>query len=434
MGVVYRAEDPDIGRTVAIKLVHADLLDGADREDFLARFRHEARAAGRCSHPNIVALYDFAMHEGNPFLAMEYVDGEGLGQALKRAGRFTAAIAVSIAGQVLDALGAAHALGVVHRDIKPENIMLLANNRVKVADFGISRLNTSELTQNGAVIGTPAYMSPEQCRGDNVDARSDLFSVGSVLYELLSGARAFSGRNITEVTHRLLTAEPRDLRETVPDLPAALNAVLRNAMAKPRELRYASAEAMAIALREALNDTAPAASDIYSGDQTVLLARHSPEPVAVDDTVLITIERRLARYVGPLARHFVREAARRTNSREALCEMVSQNIDQPLDRERFLTESMDGSPGRGTSVPAATASAGGTFAPALDDPARLGFSGTQIERAEQALTVALGPIAKLLVKRALPGAATEVALWERLSVHVQGPADREAFLRQRPGR
>ena len=200
MGVIYQADDPDIGRTVAIKLVRADLLDGDDREQFLARFRHEARAAGRCAHPNIVALYDFAMHEGNPFLAMEFVDGVGLGQALKQAGRFAPAEAVAIITQVLDALGAAHALGIVHRDVKPANILLLPNGQVKVTDFGISRLDTSHITQDGAIIGTPAYMSPEQCRGDDVDARSDLFSVGSVLYELLTGSRAFSGRNVTEVT------------------------------------------------------------------------------------------------------------------------------------------------------------------------------------------------------------------------------------------
>ena len=133
---------------------------------------------------------------------------------------------------MLDALGAAHALGIVHRDVKPANILLLPSGQVKVTDFGISRINTSELTQDGAVIGTPAYMSPEQCRGEDVDARSDLFSAGSVLYELLSGTRAFNGRNIAEVTQQLLTAEPRDLTEFVPGLPVELASALRRAMAK----------------------------------------------------------------------------------------------------------------------------------------------------------------------------------------------------------
>src|ERR1700733_6473485 len=249
MDVIYQAEDPEIGRTVAIKLVRADLLDGEDREEFLTRFRHEARAAGRCMHPNIVALYDFAIHDGNPFLAMEYIDGVSLGIELKRVVRFAPAQAVAIVVQVLDALGAAHALGIVHRDVKPANILLLPSGQVKVTDFGISRINTSDLTQDGTVIGTPAYMSPEQCRGEDVDARSDLFSAGSVLYELLSGTRAFTGRNSTEVTQRLLTVEPRDLTEFVPGVPATLAVALRRAMAKPKEARYPSAQSMADALR-----------------------------------------------------------------------------------------------------------------------------------------------------------------------------------------
>ncbi len=132
----------------------------------MARFQHEAQAAGRCTHPNIVAIYDFAVHEGNPFLAMEYVDGKDLGQVMVRTGRFAPDAAVAIICQVLDALACAHGLGIVHRDVKPANILLLADQRVKVTDFGISRLDNSALTQAGSVIGTPSYMSPEQCRGD----------------------------------------------------------------------------------------------------------------------------------------------------------------------------------------------------------------------------------------------------------------------------
>ena len=469
MGVIYKADDPDIGRTVAIKLVRADLLDGEDREQFLARFRHEARAAGRCAHPNIVALYDFAMHEGNPFLAMEYVDGVGLGQALKRVGRFAPAEAVAIIAQVLAALGAAHALGVVHRDIKPANIMLLPSGQVKVTDFGISRLDTSHLTQDGAIIGTPAYMSPEQCRGDDVDARSDLFSVGSVLYELLSGSRAFGGRNVTEVTYQLLTAESRDLTELPTDVPAGLAAVLRRAMAKSREARYASAQTMADALQAAMRGdplTGDAASEVSASDRTVVMTpRAAFEPVssvAIDEATLDTIERRLARYIGPIARHLVREAARRTRSAETLCETVSRNISQAADRERFLAEAMTGSlhqtsltaarpaaplPTAQPSTAPPSAAQSSTAQPSAAQPSAAtplvaagggtspgaNLSAAQTERVERALTRALGPIAKLLVKRALPGAGSEAALWERLAAHIERPADRDAFLRQRPG-
>jgi len=422
MGVIYQAEDPDIGRMVAIKLVRTDLLDGDDREEFLARFRHEARAAGRCTHPNIVALYDFAMHDGNPFLAMEFVDGVPLGQALKHVGRFTPAQAVAIATQLLDALGAAHALGVVHRDVKPANILLRPDGQVKVTDFGISRLDTSHITQEGTVIGTPAYMSPEQCRGENVDPRSDLFSVGTVLYELLSGTRAFNGRNATEVTYQLLSVEPPDLTALVPEVPEPLVNVLRQAMSKHKDTRFPTALAMAEALQAALREDAP------QMDRTVVIAppRAAFEPVksaAVDDATLDTIERRLARHVGPIAKHLVRDAARRTDSLEALCETVSRNINPTAERERFMTESLGMSQGRTamTSVRPATATTIGS-----------NFSTAQIERAERALTKALGPIAKVLVKRALPGVTSEAALWERLATHIERAPDRDAFLKARP--
>jgi serine/threonine-protein kinase len=422
MGVIYRAHDPDIGRTVAIKLVRADLLDGDDREEFLARFRHEARAAGRCAHPNIVALYDFAMHEGNPFLAMEFVDGIGLGQALKQAGQFAPAEAVAIVTQVLDALGAAHALGVVHRDIKPANILLLPTRQVKVTDFGISRLDTSGITQDGAVIGTPAYMSPEQCRGENVDARSDLFSAAAVLYELLSGKRAFSGRNVTEVTWQLQSAEPPDLTGLAPEVPEALAGVLRQAMAKQREARFASAQIMADALRAAM------LGDVTPDDRTVVMQPRSTAEAAarLDDATLDTIERRLTRHLGPIARHLVRETARRANSLEALCETLSHNIAQGAERDRFLAECGEGAL-RATGTTAARSSPGTGSAVITDIPAE------QIQRAERALTKVLGPIAKVLVKRALPGAASEAVLWERLAAHIGRGADREAFLKLRPG-
>ena len=459
MGVIYQAEDPDIGRTVAIKLVRADLLDGDDREQFLARFRHEARAAGRCAHSNIVALYDFAMHEGNPFLAMEYVDGVPLNQALKNVGRFTPAEAVAIIGQVLDALAAAHALGVVHRDIKPANILLLPSGQVKVTDFGISRLNTSDLTQDGAVIGTPAYMSPEQCRGDPVDARGDLFSAGAMLYELLTGARAFNGRNITEITWQLLSAEPRELSEIAAGVPVALAAVVRKAMAKSPDQRFVTAAEMASAARGALLGD--------GGDQTVAMppsqafqaplglaplglaslgaaplgpAPLGPAPlgpamgIAIDETTLDAIERRLARHVGPIARHLVRDAARHCTSVEALCETVASHIGTAAERERFLAESQRGPETRTmamrTMTTRTTTASGRGTVPA---PGAAEFSAVQIERIERALTKAVGPIAKLLVKRARGTATSEEELWDLLAKHIERPADREAFSRLKSG-
>jgi eukaryotic-like serine/threonine-protein kinase len=430
MGMVFQAEDPDIGRAVAIKLVRADLLEGSDRDEFLTRFRQEARAAGSCTHPNIVALYDLAQHEGNPFLAMEYVDGSDLAEALRARGRFAPVEAVAIIIQVLDALGAAHAAGIVHRDVKPANVLLQSNGHVKVTDFGISRLSTSNLTQHGAVLGTLTYMSPEQCCGEDIDLRSDLFSVGVVLYELLSGSRAFHGRHANEVVHRLLTVDPPDLATLVPGLPGELVGVVRKSMEKSRDNRYTSAQAMADALRLPISE-APLANSLPSEAETIA-ARHRsvaglalPEPI--DDATQKRIERRLAFYIGPIARHVLRAAARDAQSIEALCEAVSLHIDPIAEREQFLSETLPAPRRSSETTPVPPPVPG----PLPTHGESTNVAPEQIERAERALASILGPIAKTMVRRALPDAASEADLWERLASHIEDASDRGEFLRHK---
>ena len=457
MGVIYLAHDPDIGRKVAIKLVRTDLLDGVDQESYLTRFRQEAQAAGRCMHPNVVSIYDFALHDGDPYLAMEFVDGAPLGERLKQVGRLAPVQAVGLIVQVLAGLGAAHDLGIVHRDVKPANILISPGGHVKMTDFGISRINTSELTGNGVVIGTPAYMSPEQCRGDPVDRRSDLFSTGTVLYELLSGKRPFPGKSASEVTIRLLRDDPPDLSREIPDLPDSLIAALRKAMHKQREARFTSAHEMAEALRASIASLPAAGMGLFgqniNADETIFarpegLAQGgdqgspalppipAPDPGAnpINDVVLQTIERRLARHLGPIARRLVRGAASRNSSVDDLCMELAGSIDAPAERKRFLSD-MRGDPAVQTSMtssgpasrtdnPPSTGASGGT----LNLPAEL------IERTERELTKHIGPIARLLVKRSQkginPGADAAGELWIRLAANIQNPADREDFLRQ----
>jgi eukaryotic-like serine/threonine-protein kinase len=413
MGVIYQAHDPEIDREVAIKLIRADLISGDDHADWLARFRQEAQAAGRCAHPNIVAIYDFAVHEGSPFLAMEYVEGSNLGQHLTRQGAVSPPEAIALIGQVLDALACAHGLGIVHRDVKPANILLLASGRVKMTDFGISRLDTSALTQTGSVLGTPSYMSPEQCRGDPVDARSDLFSTGVVLYEMLSGEKPFKGRNFTEVAFQLLNEPPADIRIKRTDLAPSLVAVLHRALAKQPADRFASAVEMAAALRATADEAADNTIVAPRAQGALSEARAVSEAPAFTEATLRTIEHRLAQHVGPIARHLVQSAARQSHSLDELHETLAQRIEQPEQRAQFRRESA-GDP------------------PAAATQSRADIAQPQVQQAERELTRYIGPIARILVKRALSTARSPDEFWQQLATHIAPEADRQAFLKKRP--
>jgi len=441
MGVVYKAHDPEIDRPVAIKLVRMDLLETGHRDDYLARFRREVQAAGRCMHPNIVAIYDFGSHEGNPFFAMEYVEATPLDEALPKGAGIGPQGAVPIMLQLLDALSCAHGLGVVHRDIKPANMLLAADRRIKVMDFGISRISTSHLTQMGSVLGTPRYMSPEQFRGGPVDARTDVFSAGAVLHELLTGRPPFPGRSFEEVMVKLLY-EDLELQPADAMMPEPLRAVVAKALAKEPEDRFESAAAMAAALRQAAEAPVPPPSEaartivMHSAAET-LAAPAAPsfrqgaprDPVSATDPglddreLLATIERRLAQYMGPIAGRLVRNALREADTLDGLCQRLAASIDQPPERERFLADV------RARMAGVTASQSGRTTASASGAPVSpAGLSPDEVERVQQALTHYLGPIAKVLVKRALPGAASVGELRGRLAEHLEQPADRAAFL------
>ncbi|MGB5080191.1 MAG: serine/threonine-protein kinase, partial [Burkholderiales bacterium] len=193
MGVVYKGYDPVLERPVALKTASKDQVDPELAAQIIARFKNEALAASRLNHPAIVGIYDYGENKQVAFIAMEYVQGRGLRDFLARQERFGLQEVMSIMSQLLDALDYAHDHGVVHRDVKPANLIMTPSGRLKVADFGIARIDRSNLTQVGSVMGTPAYMSPEQYAGRQVDRRSDIFSCGVVLYELLTGVKPFEG-------------------------------------------------------------------------------------------------------------------------------------------------------------------------------------------------------------------------------------------------
>lgn len=421
MGEVYLAHDPEIDRPVAVKLVAAALLEGEGAEEHLQRFRAEARASGRCSHPNIVAVYDVGLHEGRPFLAMEYVAGRDLATLLAEGRRFTPAEAAHVLGQLLDALGSIHAAGIVHRDIKPANLLLQGALQLKLTDFGIARMDGSGLTQTGAVIGTPSYMSPEQCRGETVDARADLFTTGALLHEMLTGERAFGRGALLEVMRRIVAESPPPLPDAVLNAAPGLRAVRDRALAKRPEERFATAGEMAAALRQAGSGggaPADATAIIGTGDTTIIAAPPAPAE-AIDPGMLQMIERSLASYVGPIASLLVKSATRHVVKPEALAGRLAESIGDAAERRRFLDDV-------GRLVPAKPV----TVAPPVTAPPP---DAAELERLTAALAAHVGPLARVLVARAAGEGGSSEALWERVALHIDDPGERQQFLRRRGG-
>ena len=274
MGIVFEAWDPGIGRRVAVKTLKQDILDSSEAADVLARFRREAQAAGRLNHPNIVAVYELGETDGITFIAMEYVDGKELKEFCDKGECFPLAQAVRIITELLVALDVAHAAGVVHRDIKPGNIFLVGNDVVKVGDFGVARVESSELTQAGSVLGTPSYMSPEQICGQVVDGRADLFSAGVILYQLLTGEKPFQGNSLATIMHKLLKEEPTPPSVINVHVPPAFDAVITKALAKRPENRYQNGAEFAAAVRAASDQKSVAAmsTPMIIDDATIALS------------------------------------------------------------------------------------------------------------------------------------------------------------------
>ena len=241
MANVYLAEDQELGRRVAIKILNDR---HANDDQFVERFRREAKNAAALSHPNIVSIYDRGEAEGTYYIAMEYLDGRSLKELIVTRGPAPVPVAVEYARQILSALRFAHRHGIVHRDIKPHNVLVDGEGRVKVTDFGIARAGASQMTEVGSIVGTAQYLSPEQARGTNVDQRSDLYSLGVVLYELLTGSAPFGGDTPVEIAMKHLSQVPEPPSAKRPNLPHDLDLLVMRALAKDPDERYQSAEEM----------------------------------------------------------------------------------------------------------------------------------------------------------------------------------------------
>jgi serine/threonine-protein kinase len=419
MGVVYKAFDPGIERVVAIKTVRKDLVDPDLVEQSMARFKNEAVAAGRLLHPNIVSVYEYGEDDANAFIVMEFVEGTGLREFLNRGANFDLGQISAMMTQLLQALDFAHERGVVHRDIKPANLILTKSGALKVADFGIARIDTSNLTTMGMVMGTPSYMSPEQCQGQTVDRRSDLFSAAVVLYELLAGEKPFSGA-LETIGYKICHEDPRPPSSVSRiALSPTIDAVLATALEKNPEARFQNAKAFNRALRQACD--ALVADDSQGATEINLAAvRMGPPPSATDwdETVLRTVERQLAHHLGPLARVMLRKAAAQTRDVSQLYAMLAESISDPVGRQRFI----DSTPGASTS-PHVIATGQTLKTQAL--PLNKDF----VDQTTMRLAAYLGPIAKVVVNRAAQKAASQQEFVELVAGHL-GTHERGAFLRE----
>ncbi|HWT54506.1 MAG TPA: serine/threonine-protein kinase, partial [Rhodocyclaceae bacterium] len=249
MGVVYKAHDPLIDRAVAIKTISYAGLTPAESKDFEQRFFLEAKSAGRLNHPNIVTIHDVGHSEEQAYIAMEFLVGKSLRDIIDSGVVLPASRMARYAYSVADGLAFAHANGVVHRDIKPANIMVLDSGRVKITDFGIALLPSGSLTTAGMAVGSPKYMAPEQVLGQKADHRSDIFSLGAVLYELLTGFPPFGGEDINAILYQVLNGAPPLPSSLNANLPQGFDRIVARALSKDPERRYQSAAEMASDLR-----------------------------------------------------------------------------------------------------------------------------------------------------------------------------------------
>ena len=288
MGVVFKATDSVLQRTVAVKTVNMSLeKDHADKYE--ARFYQEARAAGGLNHPNIVTVYDAGKAGDVVYMAMEYIQGVELRSLFVEGQPMGVPQAIAIAAQVAEGLGYAHQQGVVHRDIKPANIMVVADGPVKITDFGIARMRASaDLTQTGVMLGSPKYMSPEQVIGKRADHRSDIFSLGVILYEMLTGAAPFSGENVTALMYQIVNFAPPAPSSVNPHVPEMLDFVAAKMLAKPLEDRYQDAREVARDLRECERALAAPGSATLSGTRPFGLASGAqPQMMSTDAKTVV---------------------------------------------------------------------------------------------------------------------------------------------------
>ncbi|WP_082568889.1 serine/threonine-protein kinase [Rhizobacter sp. Root1221] len=440
MGIVYLGRDPVIKRPVAIKTIRKELIEDDERAESLSeRFRREAQAAGALNHPGIVAIYEYGEDEEYAFIAMEYVEGNTLREYQSQGTRFDERDTVSIMAQLLDALEFAHANSVWHRDIKPANIIIMKNGRIKLADFGIARIESSDRTRTNMLMGTPGYIAPEYYLNAPVDHRIDIFAAGVLLYELLAGRAPFRGRP-EAIMHDVCYDDPIP-PSTVPHSRGwpCYDDVVARALEKSPDQRFQSAGAFRAALlaeyAHPVSSTISEATIISNVVRAVGVEPGTPSaakssafpsstmpPSDWSIPVLGGIEIELARFIGPVAKVLVRRAARTYKDVDSLVRELLGSLDSDADREAF-TRAVTGRslvlpPGHASPPPPSTALASGPSV-TLED----------VDLAMKLLTPYIGPIARVVAKRAATPGGSRQDFFVEVSRNLENPSQRERFLR-----
>lgn len=428
MGVVYKACDSQIERQVAIKVLHEHLRQGDQGAELEVRFLQEAKAAARCLHPNIVTIFDFGA-DGAPYIVMEYVEGIELKAHLKSDTFISLPSATDICIQVLQALGHAHDKGIVHRDIKPANIILLENGNVKVSDFGVARLDTSDLTSTGFMVGTPNYMSPEGLQGRPVDARSDLYSVAVLYYELLTKERPSRERSLEQNLDKL-----NEVRHLSGQSIRSIKPILHRSLQPNPSDRYQSSQLFIDQLRS-----------IEDMDLTLATTAHFPKPLDYvakapvetnafsssqwSDDLLQSLEHSLARYVGPMAKLLVKKNSRSASSLDQLMANLTRHIPNEDERSQFMLSVEKSSISKAEPAAGSQSSSLG-HSHSANQPTQMASAITeaQLGQVSEILAYHVGPLASRLVKKMSKQHGSMADLVEALARHIPDQVERNQFL------
>jgi len=448
MGVVYKGYDESIDREVAIKTIHYNLLAGSKKEEYLYRFRKEAQAAARCLHTSILTVFDYGEDVDTPYIVMEYYNGTDLKSYLKD-NEITRSDALNITQQLLDGLQYAHLRGIVHRDLKPGNIFIHNGQNVKISDFGVARIDQSDITQTGQLVGTLRYMAPEMLKGHDIDHRTDLYSTGIILYELLilSGSVDLAkGKNSLRVDlkHKDITAIPKSCRS-----------VIRKALAVEPDQRYQTAASFALDLRKLLRldeFNIAAATDTYtiSEELTEVLDNaeslgHIPEPLFTgennssetpasapatewDAAFLSSLENNLTFYIGPFAHLLIKKRINTVNNKNALVELLAESIPDHNDRHAFIISSIGSlSP----SLPILNKSVSSDSHGESGDDLNIewSLSSDHLKTIESRLAYFIGPLASTIIKKVSTTVISEEELYQRLAQFIPTELEKIEFLK-----